>query len=321
MGKRGPGAKPARARATPVQLPAVASQDGATRAERVMTFLGSLMITSGAYAGQRLVLRPWQRQVLTEVYAVDGNGRRRVRLGLVSLGRKSGKSTLTAGLALCHLIGPEAVPRGQVIAAAGDRNQAGLIYNEIAAFAAADPEINDRLVFRAWNKTVEDTVTGSTFAAASSDFRKLHGTSPVFFVADEVGQWRNAELLDALRTGQGAHREPLGMIISTRSPDPDSPLETLIHYGEQVRAGIVKDDTFRSFVWSAPADAHPWSRDTWLLANPDADDVRLADIEVQARSAQSLPSQQPAFMAFVLNRPTVLAACRTYAHRRLMLES
>lgn len=310
MGKRGPGAKPVKARVAAdkeAQLaPPSCLTEGATRADRVMAFLGSLTITSGAYAGQKLALRPWQRRVITEIYATDDDGLRHVRLALISLGRKSGKSTLTAGLALCHLVGPEAVPRGQVIAAAGDRNQAGLIYNEIQAFADADPEIGGRLIFRTWNKSIEDTVTGSTFNAASSDVRKLHGTSPVFFVADEVGQWKNAELLDALRTGQGAHREPLGVIISTRSPDPTSPLETLIHYGEQVRAGIVVDDSFASFVWSAPTEADPWAPATWAMANPDADPVRMADIAIQARSAQRLPSQQAPFFAYCLNRPTVL---------------
>ncbi|MFT8247284.1 terminase large subunit [Roseomonas sp. BN140053] len=268
-----------------------------------MAFLERLTITSGAHAGRPLVLRPWQREALAAIYATDSTGRRPVRTALLSLGRKAGKSTLTAGLALCHLVGPEAVPRGQIIAAAADRNQGGIIYNEAKAFALADPEMAGRLVFREWNKTIEDTETGSVFSTASSDHRKAHGTSPVTFIADEVAQWRNRELLDALRSGQGAHAEPLGIIISTRSPDPDNPLEELIRYGAQVREGILEDSSFASFVWSAPLDADPWDPATWLLANPDADAVRLADIEVQARQAQRLPSQEAPFRAYVLNQP------------------
>lgn len=303
MGRRGPGARPIRAPENALPLPAIPEPEGLTRAGRVMTFLERLRITSGAMAGSRLVLRPWQRDVLEAIYSTGPDGRRMVRTALLSLGRKSGKSTLSAGLALCHLAGPEAVSRGQVIAAAADRNQASVIYAEAKAFALADPELSERLVFREWNKTIEDVQTGSVFATASSDHRKAHGTSPVTFIADEVAQWRSGELLAALRTGQGAHAEPLGIIISTRSPDPASPLEELLAYGQQVREGIIEDPTFAAFVWSAPLEADPWDQKTWRLANPDADAVRMADIEVQARQAQRMPGQEASFRAYVLNQP------------------
>ena len=307
MGVRGPGARPVkRAAKNPRHGATAKGLEAGTRAERVMAFLERLTITSGAMAGSKLVLRPWQRAALTRIYATDAAGHRSVRSAVLSMGRKSGKSTLSAGLAACHLAGPEAVQRGQVIAAAADRNQAGVIYAELKAFVLADPELADRIIFREWNKTAEDTVTGSIFITASSDHRKAHGTSPVFFIADEVAQWRGkGELLDALRTGQGAHAEPLGIVISTRSPDPDNPLEELVRYGAEVEAGIIEDDTFASFVWTAPADADPWDPATWLLANPDADPVRLADIAVQAKQAKRLPSQESSFRAYVLNQQVV----------------
>jgi phage terminase large subunit-like protein len=270
----------------------------------VAAFLERLTITSGAHAGGKLVLRPWQRDAIARIYATDADGHRPVRSAVLSMGRKAGKSTISAGLAACHLAGPEAVQRGQVIAAAADRNQAGVVYNELKAFVLADPELAARVVFREWNKTAEDVETGSIFITASSDHRKAHGTGPSFFIADELAQWRGrGELLDALRTGQGSHAEPLGIVISTRSPDPDNPLEDLIRYGAEVDSGIIEDDTFASFVWSAPMDADPWAPETWLLANPDADEVRMRDIAIQARQAKRLPSQEAAFRAYVLNQP------------------
>jgi phage terminase large subunit-like protein len=73
--------------------------------------------------------------MLRRVYAEGPDGRRPVRTALISTARKSGKSTLCAALALCHLVGPEAVQRGQVVSAAADRGQATIIYNELRAFA------------------------------------------------------------------------------------------------------------------------------------------------------------------------------------------
>jgi phage terminase large subunit-like protein len=150
-------------------------------------------------------------------------------------------------------------------------------------------------------------VTGSTFAALSADHRKAHGLSPVCYVADEVAQWRDAALLDALRTGQGAHAEPIGIVISTRSPDPANPLEELLQYGDQVAAGIFDDPTFFCRVWSAPLDADPWAEETWHAAIPGLGDIRsLEDVRTQAAMAKRLPSQEAAFRAYVLNQPTAL---------------
>lgn len=305
MGKRGPGAKPARAVPVPPAKRVRRRAGGATRAERVIRWCEGLTITSGAYAGRKLRLKPWQKDILRRIYAEGAGGRRPVRTALISMGRKSGKTTLCAALALCHLVGPEAVQRGQVVSAAADRGQASILYNELRAFALADQAIADRLVFRDFNKSVEDVVTGSTFSALSADHRKAHGLSPTVAICDEVAQWRGRDLLDALQTGQGAHAEPLLLAISTRSPDPDSPLEEMIRYAAQVADGTITDPTFTAAIYSAPLEADPWAEDTWHAANPDADAVRIEDIRVQAAQAQHLPSREPAFRAYVLNQPVV----------------
>ena len=305
MGKRGPGAKPARAVA-PVKKKSARkpAKIAATRAGRVIAYIEALTITAGAHAGRKFVLRPWQREIIEGIYATDAAGARPVRTALVSMGRKNGKTSLAAALALVHLCGPESVPRGQVVSAAADRKQAAIIYTELRAFALVNPEISDRLIFRDFNKTVEDVITGSEFSALSADHRKAHGLSPVVAICDEVAQWRGRELLDALQTGQGAHAEPLIVVISTRSPDPTSPLEELIRYAGQVADGTIADPTFFARIWSAPVEADPWAEETWRAANPALGDFRsLPDVQRMADRARLLPSEEAAFRAFVLNQP------------------
>src|SRR5690349_4706703 len=105
MGLRGPGAKPVkrpagtrrRRKGEPWQNP------GLSRAGRVIAFIESLTITSGVHAGMPFRLRPWQRAIIEDLYAVDGAGRRRKRQALVTIPRKNGKTQLAAALALCHL--------------------------------------------------------------------------------------------------------------------------------------------------------------------------------------------------------------------------
>ncbi|WP_201451933.1 terminase large subunit [Rhodovarius lipocyclicus] len=277
---------------------------GISRPERLIRWIEGLNVTSGALAGQPLVMRQWQREILHELYATGPDGRRIVRTGVISMGRKNGKTGLAGALALAHLCGPEAVPRGQVLSAAADRGQASLVYSELRAFALEQPQLRDRLVFRDFNRTVEDVKTGSVFAALSADARKAHGLSPTFAIADEVAQWRGRDLFDALATGAGAHAESLLLAISTRSPDTNNPLEELLRYGEGVADGTIPDPTFRSFVWTAPLDADPWAEETWAAANPALGDFRsLEDVRSQAMQARRVPSKEASFRAFTLNQP------------------
>ena len=81
---------------------------GLSRCERVEAFLlQDLPIGSGKDAGQKLRLRPFQQQFIRAVYRKDKTGKRPVRTAVFSLPRKQGKTYLAAGLALCHLCGPE----------------------------------------------------------------------------------------------------------------------------------------------------------------------------------------------------------------------
>src|SRR5687767_11187768 len=103
MGLRGPGAKP-KAKRKRRSMPAPSrGTAGASRFERVVEFIEGLPITSGLHAGSTFKLRPWQRDILKNIYRTDSAGRRVVRQALITMPRKNGKTGLTAGLALAHL--------------------------------------------------------------------------------------------------------------------------------------------------------------------------------------------------------------------------
>ncbi|WP_242482719.1 terminase large subunit domain-containing protein, partial [Thiocystis violacea] len=214
------------------------------------------------------------------------------------------KTQLAAALALCHLCGPEAEARGQVYSAAADRNQAGIIFQEMKAFILDDEELRSRVIIRDTPKELEDVETGSVYKALSSDARKAHGLSPSFYVCDELAQWPNRNLYDALSTGTSARLEPLGITISTQSADPLHVMSELVHYGRQVRDGVIDDPRFSAHIFSAPEGSDPWSEDTWRLANPALGDFRsLDEMRDTAQTAQRIPSQETAFRNFYLNQP------------------
>lgn len=313
MGLRGPGAKPVKKKAEDGEKPKRRRlkwrKRGLTRAERVIAFIESLSITSGAHAGRPFKLRDWQRAIIEAVYSTDDDGVRQVRQALLAIPRKNGKTQLAAALALCHLAGPEAESRGQVYSAAADRDQAALLFKEMVALIEGFEFLAERIVIRTHNKTLEDVETGSMYQALSSDARKAHGLSPSFVVCDELAQWHGRELYDNLLTGTGARAEPLVITISTMSADPNSVMSELVAYGRQVLDGTIEDPTFHPVIYSADEKADPWAEDTWFACNPALGDFRsLPEMRTAAAQAQRLPAREPSFRLLYLNQPVDAAS-------------
>ena len=158
MGKRGPGAGRQRQAGAgaewfagdlltpPDPIPSRAWEaEGLTRAERVVAFIESLPVTKGFGVGGTVQLEPFQRDWILSIYDAAAGGQRQVRTGLLSVARGNGKTVLCAGLALCHLVGPEAEPRGECYSAAATKEQSALIFAEMEATILATPWMAARL--------------------------------------------------------------------------------------------------------------------------------------------------------------------------------
>lgn len=271
----------------------------------MIAFIETLKVTAGPLAGQNFRLRDWQKAIVHGIYdPVGEDGRRLVRTALLTMARKNGKTALAAALALAHLVGPEAEPRGQVFSAAGDRDQAALIFREMEAMIFADVALSARCNVQRFAKKIEDTQTGSTYQALSSDARKAHGLSPSMIICDELAQWPGRALFDNLVTGTGARREPLLIAISTQSSNPNHIMSELVVYGRQIAEGVIDDPTFAAFIFEVPITADPWDEATWPLANPALGDYRDIDEMRQAASlARRLPAREAAFRNLYLNQP------------------
>jgi hypothetical protein len=82
--------------------------------DRAVTWINALTHTSGRWAGTPFNLRPWQEQLIRQMFGtLRPDGRRQFRTIYVECGRKNGKSSLTAALALYLLKSPTASGAGR----------------------------------------------------------------------------------------------------------------------------------------------------------------------------------------------------------------
>jgi phage terminase large subunit-like protein len=276
---------------------------GLDRAGRVISFLEFLPITKGRLRGKKMRLLPEQRRFVEDIYRSD-----EVRFGILSMPRGNGKTGLAAGLTLCHLLGPEAEPRGACYSAAIDRQQAGILFEEMASIISQVAEFGacahvlQRKKILVTGPGKKDGygahAVGSIYEALSADGRRGHGLSPSFWCYDELGTVKSRELFDNLVTAAGKRKRTLGLVISTQAADDEHSLSQLID-DAQTNA----DPTVVLHLQNAPSDADPFAEETIRAVNP-ALGIFLSERDIlrEAEQARRMPSFESAFRNRRLNQ-------------------
>lgn len=273
-----------------------------SRADRVIHFLESLPITKGIYAGRKLELLPGQRQFVQALYGnLTPDGRRKVRLAIKSEPRGNGKTGLLAGLALCHLLGPESEARGEVYCCAYNKLQAALIFSEMKATIEAVPSLVERVNIQRYGKVIEvmqGIGQGSIFESLSADDKRAHGLSPTLWIYDEFAQAPNTDLLDNLKTAMGKRHESLGVIISTQAANDQHPFSQMID-----DAQLGQDDSVYLQLATAPVGSDLFEEKTWFACNEALGKfLDLNEFRAQAAQAKRLNSFRPKFQNLRLNQ-------------------
>ena len=250
-------------------------------------------VPEGANAGAPLNLRGWQKEIIAQIYDEP-----RARRAIVSMGRKKGKSCLSAVLVLAHLVGPAWRRNSQIYSSAMSRDQAALIFSLAAKMIRLNPTLNQLVTIRDSRKELTCGKTGVTYRALSADAATAFGLSPAFVIHDELGLVRGprSELYEALETGAGAHENPLSVIISTQAPTDADLLSVLIDNAKH-------DDKVRLILHSAPMDADPFSEEAIRAANPAFGDfLNSEEIMALANDARLMPSRESEFRNLILNQ-------------------
>lgn len=275
------------------------------RVRRIIRFTENLIVPSGKGEGEPLKLRPFQKKFIRAVYGPVRNERERrrlVRRAILTLARKNGKSVLIAALALVHLVGPEAVNNGEIYSAANEREQAAIIFKYAAQMVRADPELESFVKVVDSTKTMVCFGNGSVYRALSAEAGTKYGLNPTVVIYDELAQAKNRDLYDALDTSMAAREEPLFIVISTQSNDPEHILSQLIDDGLSGR-----DPTTVCHLYAVPDDADSEAIYTdqklWKLANPALGDFRsLSEMKTAAKRAKRMPSFESSFRNLYLNQ-------------------
>jgi phage terminase large subunit-like protein len=277
-------------------------EDGAARglvfdpaaAQHATDFFGFLKHSKGEWAGQPFALQPWQTFLVASLFGWKRNdGLRRFRTAYNEVARKSGKSTLAAGIGL-HLFFADGEPGAEVYTAATKRDQARITHGEATRMVQASPVLRRRIGVVRDNLHVVSTASKFEPLGADADFMdglNVHGA-----IIDELHAHRTREVWDVLETATGARRQPLLFAITTAGFDRETICWELHEYALKVLEGVIDDDSFFAFL-SAFDEGDDWADEAvWAKANPSLGvSVKLDDLRRKAAKAKETPAAQNAF--------------------------
>ena len=233
-------------------------------------------------AGESIVLRDWQKELLRNVFAYDDNGLKH-RINLIGMPRKQGKSALASTLGVYGLLA-QGIRGAEVYSCAADKDQARIVFADAKKMIEANPDLLENV--RLYRDAIEVPTTGSVYRVLSAEAFSKEGLSPTTVIFDELHAQPNRELFDVMSLAQGARGSMASMIaittagVRTDSTGQDSIAYSLYQYGQRVARGEIDDPTFFMAWWEAPKEADHRLEETWRLANPGIDDIcALSDYE------------------------------------------
>ena len=271
-------------------------------ADRAVQFIEKYIThCKGELAGQPFILEDWQKEKIIEPLFgwKRKDGTRKFRTCYIEIPRKNGKSTLCAGLAL-YMLYADGELGAEVISAAADRQQAGIVFDIAKNQVLNNKELSKR------GKVFRNSITlekkNSYYKAISADANTKHGFNCSAIIFDELHAQQNRELFDVLTTSTGARKQPLTICITTAGYDKESICYEVHDYAKKVISGSIKDESFLGVIFSADKEDDWIKEATWIKANPAYGSIIKKDYFLQQfNKAKQIASYENTFKRLHLN--------------------
>lgn len=268
-----------------------------TRAERNMRFCESfLFVPDGDLVGKPIRLALFQEQFFYSVFD-NPNGTRRAFL---SKARKNAKTATIAMILLCFLVGPEARQNAQIVSGALSKKQASLVFKLACQMIQRSPKITHLVKVIPSQKILHGLPLNTEYQALSAEAGTTHGLSPILCIMDEMGQVRGVQndFIDAVLTSQGAHKDPLTIVISTQAPTDADWLSVQLDDAEKSQ-----DPRIVSHVYAADDECDLKDIEQWKKANPALGlFLNISELEDASEKAFRMPSFENTFRNLHLNQ-------------------
>ncbi|MDW9645440.1 terminase large subunit [Sinorhizobium meliloti] len=277
------------------------------KGQRAVDFIKALKHPKSVLPGRSFQLDRWQERIIRRVYGdTKPDGTRKVKTVFALIPRGNRKTTLGAALAMLHL-GPERIPRSQVMSAAVDRDQARIAFEEMTGVIETHPRLAEAFQVQTANdkSRITHKKSGAFYRAMSADAATAHGRTPVFALVDELHVWKKRDLWDAIKTGLVKTPGSLLVVTTTAGIGHENLAYDMYSYAQKVASGAVENESFLPILFEAEKDDDWRDEAVWRRVNPglscsppypDIDGMRE-----MVREAEHKPADRAMFQQLHLN--------------------
>ena len=248
-----------------------------TRANRPIAFIERFCKHSkGEWAGRSISLELFQKAYIQALYGfIDrDSGCRQYRESFFLVGRKNGKSTLLAGLAL-YMLTSDGEGGAEVYSTATKYAQARLLFDEAHNMIKQSPALSKHFRKRKSDLYYESTMSKFQPLARNSD--TLDGLNASFVIMDELHGVKDRNLYEVMRQSMAARRQPLLIMITTAGTVRECIFDDMYSYAASVADGAITDPHFLPVLYELD-DRSEWTDPAaWAKANPALGSIKKTD--------------------------------------------
>lgn len=229
--------------------------------------------SKGKWARQPIKLELWQKACIQAIFGfIDKEtGNRKYIKAALFIGRKNGKSTLSAAIGL-YMLTADGEGGAECYSVAVKKDQAKVVWEEAKRMVKKSPTLLKR-VKTLVNGLFYDKAEAFFKALASMD-NSLDGLNASYVAADEIHAWVVKNLLDVLYDSMAAREQPLLFETSTAGKvrenvydDEYAYYDDIIKGYEGIEGGIV-DETVLPFIYELDKSDEWRDEKKWFKANP-----------------------------------------------------
>ena len=265
--------------------------------------------SKGEWSGQPVQLELFQKAFIQALFGFTDTetGLRRYREAFFLVGRKNGKSTLLAGLALYMLIA-DGEGGAEVYSTATKYAQARLLFDECHNMVKQSPALSKHI--RKRKTDLYYTLTMSKLQPLSRNSDTLDGLNASFVIMDELHGVKDRNLYEVMRQSQSARRQPLLVMITTAGTVRECIFDDMYSHACAVADGSLQDETFLPILYELDRRNEWTEPDAWAKANPSLGAIKkLDDLQIKVERAKQNPVELSGVLCKEFNiRETVKTA-------------
>lgn len=264
--------------------------------ERPISFIETFCKQSQGDLGAPLELELFQRAYIQALFGFldKETGYRRFRETMFLVGRKNGKTTLMAGIAL-YLLTADYEGAAEIYSVATKKDQARKALTEAVNMIKQSPEL--RAVLKKRRNDVYFAATSSKFEALASDSNTLDGLNSHGVIIDELHAIRDRNLYEVMKQSTSSRRQPLIVMITTAGTVRECIFDDMYEYACRVADGEEVDEAFLPILYELDELSEWLDPKMWIKANPGLGKIKQVET---LRSFVERAKKNPADRAGVL---------------------